>query len=57
MMNVGPIELIIVMIIGLFSLLLPLVTIVFMFLIYDRVRRIEQRLDRLDQGPKRSISE
>ncbi len=48
-MGLGPVELIIVMVISIFLLLLPVAAIVFLFLIYDRVRRIEQRLDRLEK--------
>ncbi len=48
-MSLGPIELIIVLIIGTISLLLPVAAIAFLFLIYDRLRRIEQRLDRLEK--------
>ncbi len=47
-MSLGPTELIIVIVI-LFSLLVPVAAIVFLFLIYDKIRRIEQRLDRLDK--------
>ncbi len=48
-MGLGPVELIIVLIIGFVTLLLPVAAIVFLFLIYDRIRRIEQRLDRLEK--------
>jgi hypothetical protein len=45
---IGPTELIIVVVI-LFSLLVPVAAIIFLFVIYDKIRRIEQRLDRLDK--------
>ena len=45
-MSIGSVELLIVGLIGLVTIAIPIATLVLLFLIYDKVRRIEQALDR-----------
>lgn len=45
-MSIGSVELLIVGLIGLVYIAIPVATLVLLFLVYDKVRRIEQALDR-----------
>lgn len=49
-MNLGPVELLISTAVLLLTCLFPIATLVLVYLTYDKVRRIEARLDRLDSS-------
>jgi hypothetical protein len=46
MMGIGPIELLILIVVLLGAFLIPVGTLIVSFLIYDKVKRIEQRLEK-----------
>ncbi len=48
----GRIELLIVLAIGLVYLTFPIITLVFVIQIYNRLKRIEGEIDRLDSSEK-----
>ena len=50
-MSVGPVELLISTAVLLLTCLFPIATLVLVYLTYDKVRRIEERLNRLE-APK-----
>jgi hypothetical protein len=45
MMNIGPIEILILLVGGVVTLAVPVATLVLLFLIFDKVKRIEERLN------------
>ena len=50
-MSIGPAELLISTAVLFLTCLFPIATLVIVYLTYDKVRRIEERLNRLESSP------